>query len=212
MITRPPDTSNGREWRTYLTERLSESQAPILERGWKVGDQAMKSARSRSKRMTPAIRKRRWMLNVLQISVQLKPAGRAVLRQPGSPYRVEIQWVIHPKYDEEAATLFDPKSVSIMIMGESGLWQDEQPDLNMYFTAFLIHRRGIPPPEDFLRAPKAWPAPGQPPDTDFYRFLLSLEESERAGGSKHAAKDIAERYGKEYSTVRTWLSRAHKYM
>lgn len=52
------------------------------------------------------------------------------------------------------------------------------------------------------------PQDGKPTDSRFYLELLSLYDSLIAKGSTRPAAEIAERYGKNRATVRSWLLRA----
>lgn len=206
------DLRDDDSWNAYLAERLSEEQLGILAQGWSESDAASDlMIRPPANPWEATFAERNWMLDVLAINVQLKPAGRVVLRDPReSTYRVEIYWVKTEKPTRGKEALQEPKSVHVI--GEPTIVVGAQPDLNDYFTAFLLHISGTPPMAAFKRAPRARPAPGQAADTDFYRQLIAAEKALRADGHRAPAKELARRYGEEYATVRSWLSRGKRYL
>jgi hypothetical protein len=218
------DLDDDTAWDAYVTEHLSPEQVGILDRAWDRSSRKLLmehalqielGAREAQRRITPL--GRNWKMDVLAIDVELRPGGRAVLRPRGrgrgtrASYRVEVYWVKSGKQKPRADERQVPRS--IQFIGEPEIVvHDVDTDLDAYFAAFLIHISGAPIPAAFKRAPRARPAPGQPPDLEFYRGLIDARDALLAAGDKHPAKELARRYGEEYSTMRAWLSRGQRYL
>ena len=144
---------------------------------------------------------RNWVIRVLGIDVELKPAGRAVLRDPAVAYTVEILWL------RDAEKTYRP--VRLTVIADAFLTEGTAPDVSAYYTAFLL-RVQRSPVGAFGRAPRRRPAAGKPLDVDFYRQLLAAYERLVTAGEKYPAKELARRMNEERTTVRSWLARARK--
>jgi hypothetical protein len=146
---------------------------------------------------------RNWVVDVLRIEVELKPAGRAVLRAPGRHYSVEIIWL--PAKKREL------RPVRLSMVADQGAYLGEYDELDhyTYATAFLLRASSLPGASAFTRVPRRRPAPGRPLDTAFYARLLASHDRLMAE-YRYPAAELARRMNENPSTVRTWLKRANE--
>jgi hypothetical protein len=215
------DLRDNYAWDAYLRAHTSGKQRRELARRWRrseafrrawiAWDGQPRAAREKwpfEAHSTTAYRA--WIERILALDVTLKPNARAVLRDPDVSFRVELEWVDVSATRGRAR--HEPRSLSII--GEPTLRKSDSPefDLGDYYTAFFVHVADMDPVEAFKGAPSLRPAAGQAPSIDFYKWLLSAEESLRAEGDPHPAKSLAERLGEERTTVRTWLKRGRQYL
>lgn len=161
---------------------------------------------------------RAWCAQVLAISIDLRPSGRAFLREldtgprlgllsgpsKPAPYRVEIQFQLD---DDRKA-----RPTSVHIIGERFLYKDDAPDLETYYAAFYLRIMRGRPPDAFTRIPRKRPNPGTAPDPDFYRRLLDSYEKLVSEGHAAPAAALAERMNENRSTVKSWLRRGRVYL
>jgi hypothetical protein len=192
-----------RSWDSYLRSRTTPRQREIL-RHWFVGSRTNKETRNHDDLWVKERAQKLWYLRVLAIEVDLKPAGRAVLRHPENPYHVEIQWIYH-----SAEKAQRPKTFTVV--GEPFLYRGSGPyDPEEYYTAFLLRMAEGEPPGTFARVPRRRPEPGKPLDTAFYQQLLATYEQLVKEGYRSPAAELARRMDENRSTVKSWLHRGRK--
>lgn len=149
-----------------------------------------------------------WLQRVLKTEVELKPAGRAILREPDKPFKVEVQFVLDPEWAGPGIQLI--QVVPDQPMDDSALASMDL-DLVAYLAALeLRFERG--PQGSFPRAPRRRPAPGKPLDARFYRVLLDRYELLLQESYRDPAKELARRMGEKHSTVKSWLARGRRYL
>lgn len=147
------------------------------------------------------------LARILSIEVDLRPGGRAILRVPGSSFRVEALW----HQDGKKLVIGEVRVVG----EETGLDGDVLPAINFaeYLIALDIAFQTISPKAgtSFVRRiPRRRPKPGQSPDLDFYSRVLAAHDELIAAGHPAPAAELAERYGAVPATVRGWIHRARK--
>jgi len=146
---------------------------------------------------------RNWVSDLLVIQVELKPAGRAVLRDPEYPYRVELFW----SFERKSKNL---RAKSANIVADDFLSLNHSPELHRYLVAFLFQaQKGVT--RSFAKAPQRRPVPGQAIDLGFYTKLLEAYDQLVIEGRPDPAAELARRYDENRSTVKSWLRRARQY-
>jgi hypothetical protein len=145
-----------------------------------------------------------WIKTVVAVEVELKP-GRAVLREPKKPWRVEISW----SWDPKLKGTITPWRVDII--GET---EPVGPDVFMrldplaYYAAVdhALKEYGL---GAFTRAiPRRRPKAGRELDVDFYRRVLAAHTEIKASGHKSPTTELARRMDEPRGTVASWVSRA----
>jgi hypothetical protein len=151
---------------------------------------------------------RDWHIRILRTEVDLRPAGRAVLREPASQFQVEIQFVKDPQWIGPAVktiTVVPDEPMDDIDAGRINL------DLVQYLAAWELRlTRG--PQGSHPLAPPNRPAPGKPVDTTFYQWLLRSYDVLLAEGHREPAKELARRMDEKHSTVKSWLRRGRQYL
>jgi hypothetical protein len=151
----------------------------------------------------------KWVDDVLSISVQLRPGGRAIMRQEGFLHRVEASFLAVQR--RRGSDQLAVKSYRVIAEGERGLLGI--PIEMAQYGAALELAVGAPGGLRRLgRVPRARPRAGQPFDIDFYRRLIGEFDRLSASGLSDPAAELARRYGEKRSTVRSWLHRGRKYL
>ena len=151
----------------------------------------------------------RWAVKTVAIDVDLKRGGRVILREPHGLYRVELYFVEVPSSKAgERGFLF--KRVELLPERVATL-SGSAPDLRCYWAAFMVRttkETGGPMLDGSV--PLIGPASGKPFDVDWYLSLIDAETALKEQGHPAPAKELAERYGVKYATMRSYLSRGHK--
>jgi hypothetical protein len=149
-----------------------------------------------------------WSVEVLLVNVDIRPNGRAVLRQDATTYRVDMLWNETAR-DEHGKPSLGLKRVEIV--ADDTMEPLRMPDLGVYVAAFFLramqgrHRA-------FARAPRIRPEPGRALKYNFYRHLLDLEEQLKMQRYANPAAEIARRMDANPATVRSWLHRGRQYV
>ena len=151
-----------------------------------------------------------WAAKTVAIDVDLRRGGRVILREPNGLYRIELYFVEVPSSKAgERGFLF--KRVELLPERVATL-AGSSPDLRCYWAAFLVRttKETSGPMLDGSVPLIGRPAPGKPFDMDWYMSLLDAETALKEQGHSAPAKELAERYGVKYATMRSYLSRGHK--
>ena len=151
----------------------------------------------------------RWAVKTVAIDVDLKRGGRVILREPHVPYRVELYFVeLLSSKAGERGFLF--KRVELLPERATTL-MGSAPDLRCYWAAFIVRMtKETSGPMLDGSVPLIGPASGKPFDVDWYMSLIDAETALKEQGHPAPAKELAERYGVKYATMRSYLSRGHK--
>jgi hypothetical protein len=149
---------------------------------------------------------RNWVVDVLDIDVQLLPAGRAILRAPDYLYTLKFNVEMEFERYEDGIR---PTRVAIVADPGKALIGYEELDFYLYATAFDLRMQSHPNRTSFARVPRRRPAPGKPLDTAFYDRLLKSYEA-LFETHRYPAAELARRMNENPSTVRTWLKRARE--
>lgn len=221
--------SDDKTWQEYLDERLAPKQRTYLERQWQWSETYRRVAwppvgRTRPTRTAREIELagRAWKLFVLELQVETKVGGLAVLRHPEQEsweVRVHSTWrsFTYPAFEYPRGSKHGPgRSRELMVMrielaGGPFPYGWSLP-LDQYVTALNLRYLHGRLPKTYLKAPADLPSPGQPPKTETYAKVLEAYEALAAEGNRAPAKELALRWGVEHSTMKTWLRRARKYL
>lgn len=152
-----------------------------------------------------------WVGQVLAIDVQLEGAGRAVLQEPDTTFRVEIRWAEVPVPSEDQGigkTTTMAQELRVIPVSRPGLPWTGPVDISVYYAAFFF-RMQEPAPAKF-KPPKTRPEPGKAPKPTFYLALLESYEVLVREGVRGPAAELARRMKENPSTVRSWLYRARR--
>jgi hypothetical protein len=146
---------------------------------------------------------RSWLEKVADIRVALKPGGRAASREPEgiATFTVNLQWVL----DQGVA----PTVVSINITPDWGLAFNEPIDLDAHMMACRIRlARGVPKRARLPQRPKT----GEPLNLEFYKALLEEYDGLVRDAHPTPGRELANRRGINYSTLRSYLKRGREYL
>jgi hypothetical protein len=142
---------------------------------------------------------------VLGLLVWVHAGGRASVEpQPPAGYYVNIYYT----YDRKAKA-YELDSFQVIPKADGSLRGVTGLNLNDYVTAWAVW---MPERKSPRATPRKRPAPGEPPDLDFYRRLIASRDALLAEGNRAPAKELARRYKTNYSTVKSWLKRGRKYL
>jgi hypothetical protein len=146
----------------------------------------------------------RWRTVVDEISVEIRPGGRAVLRRPGTSYHVELQWAAKGS----TIRLSEARVFEESTRGLEGGIPYGLPDIAQYAEALRRHLRS----GHRIRGPIPGqrPMPGKAQNVKFYERVLTDYESLERQGLAAPAKELARRYGAKHSTMKAWLFRARR--
>lgn len=142
---------------------------------------------------------RRWINKVLALDVEIEP-GRAIVTDPRSGLRVEMQWMAEGR-DAFWLGRFDVRPPPGLV------WRFDE--LERFAVAAHLHA-AVSQPEKFTPIPRARPQAGRPLDTGFYTSLLATYEEIRASGHRAPAKELARRMNENPNTVKSWLKRGRE--
>jgi hypothetical protein len=145
-----------------------------------------------------------WLERVMDYEVEIKAAGRAVVRGPGDDYKVEIQWLFVGRSKQRRVK-------SVRVVADDFLSGHSMPSINEHLAAFQL-RAAQRPTGAFSRMPRSQPAPGQAADPDFYKRLLNAYQNLISEGYKNPAVELAERMDVNHNTVKSWLKRGREYL
>lgn len=148
---------------------------------------------------------RGFCVRVWRLKVEIRAAGRTVVRDPTENHRVEMQWLY-----QKRKKIYRVKRMCVI--GDAFLSLDQLPDEYEYLTAFYLRHRQLDPAGTYGRPPVARPAPGQPLNADFYQRLLIAYDKLVAEGRPRPALELAERMDVNHSTLKSWLSRGRAYL
>jgi hypothetical protein len=151
---------------------------------------------------------REWLQRLASIQVEPKPAGRAILREPGAPFRAEIRFL--PARRGLSVT-------DIRLVAEDpnfDWWIDF--DAMLYVLAWDVyvdlHADAAPRAlVEFSRMP-VQPEPGKRPDLRQYRTLVAAYDALVLQGVRDPARRLADQSGLNYNTVKSRLRRGRKYI
>jgi hypothetical protein len=200
-----------KKWRQFLRDRLSPAEREALEESWQRTMEYRRVMSQRLDRRERELAKRAWMSYVLSLDVQLKP-GRAIIRESGdtSGSRVEFRWVGTSGVRPMGGRAPSVEIAEIRIFfGAPGYGMD--PGLDDYRAALAV-RFASAIPESFRGGIPWRPAPGQPPNLRFYRWLLASFDALAADGHRAPAVELARLLDAEHETVKTWLRRGRRYL
>lgn len=201
-------------WRRFLRERsLSAEELRLLRQIFTESRRSSQALAEGAPGWLWDVAERDWILDVLEIEVDLRHNGRAILTgpepPPGStahdPYTVEIRWELG-----RAPSL--PRIRSVQILAEEHLHpHSPPPGLDPYWAAFALSL-GREPEGTFRRMPRRRPHPGAALDTDFYERVLASYGELRKEGYRDPAGELARRMKAKPSTVKSWLRRGRIYL
>jgi hypothetical protein len=154
-----------------------------------------------------------WARDVLSLEVVLHRAGRAVIREPGADWTVELRWEAAPR---QRISLRNFHIVGCQLMPDedgTGALPFTELSVGKYITAlyFELKReqlRGGGRIRQEIEPPQA----GKPPSTTWYRALL--EERQQLMRERHPSptKELARRHRVPVGTMKSWLYRARGYV
>lgn len=175
---------------------------------------------------------RRWIERALRLEVDIKPNGRAIVRDPlDQSSRVEVQW----EYLKGEGQV--PLSVHIYAERDERILGDMSKEMQADFKRWLEeHKREVPflawnPVGDldqYLAAcqirfdrdrdkrrrllPRSRPLPGEPANISFYAGVVDRYEQLVDEGHAAPVQEIAGSMNTNPSTVKSWLHRGRKYL
>lgn len=212
------DLRNDVAWQSYEASALTEEERELLRDKrfpWSDAYGRLLRRDRPGKRRRPdkdekELAWRAWCAFVLEIDVDLRPAGRVIMRHPRRAYRVELQYVYDPGTKRYRYS-------SWQVVADSFMDVDAGPpdifDLEPYLSALALRfHRGIEATHAFQKIPRRRPESGKPLDPDFYRRLLASYERLVREGRTDPAAELARRMDENRSTVKSWLHRGRKYL
>jgi hypothetical protein len=152
------------------------------------------------------------------VSVDLRPGGRAVVDHPDYPYLVEVQFQPHaarrarPRRGFQIHTPIGAVTdVRLRARPGESIAVTDLEDVAAFVIALVNHVEQTKSAGAWISSfPRRAPEQGKATPTGFYREILRLYDKLKAEGSTRPAAEIAERYGKNRATVRSWLRRARE--
>lgn len=155
-----------------------------------------------------------WCDRIVDSDVDLRPAGRALVRTPGSDYVLEISFLNN---GEGLVT----KSVTVIADDFLHVQGFPKRDVDWSHTTirFYDHCAALDlvvqfggGEKAFMRIPRARSASGEPVSTTFYRDLLEAYQALLIEGSSTPVQELARRMSANPSTVKSWLRRGRVYL
>jgi hypothetical protein len=178
-----PDPRDAQAWDRHVRSLVSEEQIELLKRHFRGSQVAVLfEAGARSGRTGPLSKAaerrldllwRAWCLDVLRIELDVQPGGRAVLRHPVDPYRVEIQWMYDDKAEQPSQR---GKITGLKVVTDQGGWLVTGPELRGTDTLTEEQRNELEQ-ENWI----GWPLK-HPPDVEQFIAALNVRLPPKFGG------------------------------
>ena len=145
---------------------------------------------------------RSWAEKIASMHVVLKPDGRATSREREE----DAVLTVHFQWNLDHGT---PMVVSALIVPDWQLAFNEAIDLDAHMLACRVQLAKDPPKR--ARLPNR-PRPGEARDVAFYRQLLAEYEGLLREARPAPARELANRRGINYSTLKSYLKRGREYL
>jgi hypothetical protein len=211
----PADPSDVPAWDQYVRSRLTTDQRALLSQHYR-RSHAYEVAEDIQDREERERWRTIWEAYVLNLDVEIEPAGRGVLRprralglriprrnqveEVGVGFRVEIDFEHRPEERAHAVR-------RACVIGE-GEGPDLGVDLWACYTAFRLYAAAHP--RQPFRPPRRRPRAGHPLDERFYRSVLAIHDDLKVQGHPAPAAELAKRMDTNPATVRSWVYRGRR--